>query len=160
MSRNLLNLDEYEELTAEEAWERFGWGSETKEGGTVLHYADESIELFANEMRTEYDVRDEPQYGCEVYECGDMTGQWFAPSWEGAIRGAVIDSVGHDVMREECCCEDAVNCTAREAYVKLFGECPIMSMDVREVDKLLGMAMEFVRANVRWVNYEWEEYWA
>ena len=29
---------------------------------------------------------------------------------------------------------------------------------LNRIDKLLGMAREFVSTNVRWVDYEWEEF--
>ena len=155
---NLLDLCIYEEMTAEDAWKRYGWGTEAKD--EVIRYADTEIEVFADRMIDSYSVRGEDTYGCEIYEMLDgrweMTGQWFDCSYERAIRGAAVSSVVHDAMRSEGNCEDAVNVTARLAYVKLFGDCPICEMDVREYDRLLGFARVQVRDNIKWVDYEWE----
>lgn len=157
--RNLLDLAQYEELTKEEAWMKYGWGCEAE--GEIIRYADDAIEVFADTIR-DYGALPEDVFACEIYESDgsrwDMTGQWFDNSYENAIRGAAVSSVVCDAMREEGNCEDAVNVTARLAYMKVFGDVPIHEMDFSEYDRLLGMARIQVRDNIKWVDYEWEEF--
>ena len=160
MIMNLLDGEKYERMTAEECWEKHLWGSEARPGSDVYHrWTDGGEQVFCDMLREEYDVDGMPVFGCEIYDNdGDMVGQWFDSSYEGAIRGAAVDSVVVETMREEVCCEDAVNVTARLAYVRLFGECLICEMDWKEFDELLGISMEQVKANINRVDYEWEEY--
>lgn len=152
----MLNLKPYETMTAEECWDAYGWGSEAKPGSTVYHYLVNYKEMFVDELA-------DPSYGgayaCEMFDSdGDMVGQWFADTVDDAIRGAFVESVGYDAMAEVDNCEDAVNCTAREAYVALFGECPIFEMDVEQYDALLGAARAYVKSHAKWHGYEWEEF--
>lgn len=149
-----LDIESYERMTPEECWKRHGWGCEALPGTTVLHKADDDDEVFVDEVDPSYGGR----FACELYFHGDFMASWFDDDMLDAIRGAFVESIGLDVMREEACCEDAVNCIARDAYVMLFGDCDLMAMDVNEVDELLKMARGFVKANVKWVDYEWEEY--
>ena len=151
---NLLDLTAYEHMTPQECWERHGWGSEAIQGSTVFHLAFGETEVFVDAVDDGYGGKQ----ACEIYDGGDMTGQWFADSPLDAIRGAVIDSIGFRTMREEVCCEDAVNVVSYRAYVRLFGPCKLFEMDVEEMDALMGIAREFVKAHVKWVDYEWEEY--
>ena len=151
---NLLDLNNYEHMTTEECWERHGWGSEAIKGSTVLHLSIDGHELFVDVVDDGYGGK----HACELYEPDGLIGQWFADTPQDAIRGAVIDSIGMGIMRIQGNCEDAVNVIAREAYVMLFGDCDLMAMDVHEVDELLGMAREFVKSHVKWVDYEWEEF--
>lgn len=152
----MLNLKPYETMTAEECWDAYGWGSEAKPNSTVYHYLVEGKEVFVDEMA---DETYGGAYGCEIFdEEGDMVGQWFDDTVEGSIRGAFVEYVGYDAMAEVDNCEDAVNCVARDAYVAMFGDCPMCEMDVEQVDALLGAARAYVKAKCSWHGFEWEEF--
>ena len=153
----MLNMKKYERMTADECWNRFGWGSEAKEGTMVLYRVINGYEVFCDEMRDEY-ADDGAVFGCEIFKDGEMVGQWFDGSYEDAIRGAVVDAVGADVLRIEDNCEDAVNCIAHDAYVTMFGYCDMWQMDIEQVDALLGIARKYVKAHGRYFGIEWEEF--
>ena len=154
---NLLDFDSYEKMTDDECWAKYGWGCEAKRGSTVYRTAfdDGRKELFVDELK---DATYGGDYACEFFYDGGLEGQWFADTKEDAVRGAIIDSIGIQIMREEGNCEDAVNVIAREAYVMLFGDCAMIAMSVKEVDELLRIAREFVKSHAEFVGYEWEEF--
>lgn len=148
-----------EGMSAKECWQRFGWGTEAKEGSAVLYYDLGDVEVFCDEMREEYNYIDGACFGCEIYDkSGDMVGQWFDDSYESAILGAFVDSVGTDVLREEDNCEDAVNGIAYEAYQAIHGETPMFMMDVEEMSKLIALARNYVKDNGKFYGIEWEEF--
>lgn len=156
---NLLDFDNYEKMTAEECWAKYEWGCEAKRGSTVYHivYDDERKELFVDELT---DATYGGAYACECFSYYDhgLEGQWFADTKEDAVRGAVVDAIGIQIMKEEGNCEDAVNVIARDAYVMLFGDCDMFAMDVKEIDELLRIAREYVKANAEYAGFEWEEF--
>lgn len=156
---NLLDLSNYECMTPEECWVEHGWGSElTLESPTVLYLATEGHEIFVDTAGSNVD------YGgavcCEISdENRSLDGQYFADTPQDAIRGAIVDSLGIQVMREESNCEDAVSVIAGKAYEMLFGHSLEPTAEcIAQIDTLLGFAREFVKANIRWVDYEWEEF--
>lgn len=151
-----LDFDEYERMTPDECWQRYDWGCEALDGTHILHMSADGRDVFIDEVDEGYGGR----IACEVYsgKYFALDGQWFADTMEDAVRGAFVDAVGYGIMREEGNCEDAVNAIAREAYVALFGECPMHEMDVEQVDALLGMAREFVKGHIELVSYDWEEF--
>jgi len=151
---NLLDLSNYEHMTPAECWERHGWGSEAVEGSTVLYLAIDGHELFVDVVDDGYGGK----HACELYEPDGLIGQWFADTPQDAIRGAVIDSIGFQVMRDVDNCEDAVNVIAGDAYKMLFGSLELTDEAIGQLDALLGMAREYVKSHVKWVDYEWEEY--
>lgn len=69
-----------------------------------------------------------------------------------------VASVAASVMLEEDNCEDAVNGIAYEAYQAMNGETPMYLMDVDEMDRLLGEARAYVKANCDGYGFEWEEF--
>ena len=154
---NLLDFKNYERMTVEECWAKYTWGCEAKRGSTVYRtvFDDGRKEVFVDELK---DATYGGDYACEFFYDGGLEGQWFADTKEDAVRGAIIDSVGMTIMREEDNCEDAVNSIAREAYVMLFGDCDMLSMKAGEVDELLRIAREFVKSHAESVGYEWEEF--
>lgn len=153
---NLLDLNNYEHMTPAECWERHGWGSEAIQGSTVLHLSIGRKEVFVDVVDDGYGGK----HACELFdEHRGLEGQWFADTPQDAIRGAVVDSLGIQVMREEDNCEDAVNVIAGKAYEMLFGHSLEPTAEcIAQIDTLLGFAREFVKANIRWVDYEWEEF--
>jgi len=151
---NWLDFEKYDSIPADMCWEEYGWGSEAKDGTNVLYRFYGDYEVFVDEVDESYGGK----YACELYYRDELAGQWFDATKEDAVRGAFVESIGLDIMRDEGNCEDAVNCIARDAYVMLFGDCDLMAMDVHEVDELLKIARQFVKSHVKWVDYEWEEF--
>ena len=91
----MLNLKEYERMSASECWRRFGWGTEAKDGSMVYYRNIGGYEVFCDEMRAEYAECGEA-FGCEIFDAsGDMVGQWFDSTLEGAISGAAVDAFGN-----------------------------------------------------------------
>lgn len=152
---NLLDLNKYEHMTPAESLERYGWGSEAIQGSTVLHLSIGRKEVFVDVVDDGYGGK----HACEFFdEFGGLMGQCFADTPQDAIRGAVIDSIGFQVMRDVDNCEDAVNVIAGSAYKMLFGPLELTDCAIRQLDALLGMAREYVKSHVKWVDYEWEEF--
>ena len=157
---NLLDLSNYKRMTPKDCWDEHGWGSElTLESPTVLYLAIDGHEIFVDTAGSNVD------YGgavcCEISdEHRSLDGQYFADTTQDAIRGAVVDSIGFQVMQDVDNCEDAVNVIAGNAYRLLFGK-PFFELTdgtIEQLNVLLGFAREFVKANIRWVDYEWEEF--
>lgn len=152
---NLLDLNSYEHMTPQECWKRYGWGSEAIKGTPVLRRFTNGYELFLDVVDNSYGGK----HACELFDHDDLVGQWFADTPQDAIRGAVIESIGMNVMRTEDNCEDAVNVIAGTAYEKLMGEpFELTEHAIEQLDVLLGFAREFVKSHISWVDYEWEEF--
>lgn len=159
----MLDLSKYEQMTADECWDRYGWGIDAEENSIVYHRIMGEREIFVDKLRGGY-------FCCEIYEpttaddvwladSDEMTGQWTEDTIEDAIRGAVVDSVTTDVLRIEKNCEDAVNAIAYKAYSIIFGvPKSLESVDLDELDKLLKFAREQVKAHGRFFGVPWEEF--
>ena len=156
-------MEGFELIPEMECWERYGWGSGAAPGSLVMHGRFDGkpgsggYEVFVDEMA---DKSYGGVYGCEVYdgEGCDMLGQWFDETPEDAVRGAMVEAVGYDVLRVEDNCEDAVNGCAYEAYMAVHGDVPLNEADRDEMDELLGYARRFVSEKCGWYGIEWEEF--
>ena len=153
-----MNLDKYDEMTVKEAQMDFGWGYDLAPRTLVHRWESED-----NVVMVGFDC--DGSWCCEIEGFEDeearklwnMVGQgWSKDSPEQAVIMAVLEMDGVNTMKEEGNCEDAVNVLSYNAYQRIYGETPMMEMDVEKMDEIKGAAIEYVKANIRFVDFEWE----
>lgn len=160
----MLNLESFERINERECWAKYGWGCEAKQNTDILHGFMNGYEVFCDEMNDAYSEDGKPCFGCEVYDHdGDMVGQWFAEDIDSAIRGAFIEAVGMETMREEGNCEDSVNVITSKVRDIMFGEHAMFEWLQDEClfeqsNELMAAAREYVKANCARAGFEWEEF--
>lgn len=151
----MLRIDEFETMSAEDAYDRYDWAPEN-EDTTVYRYGfardGEDCEVFAAENLNGIWVS-------EVYQDGSVVGYGEGRNFAECVAYALVNVHGYADMKEEGNCEDAVNLCAYNAYFWFYGVDKVCDVsDIESLDALLGAARRFVRENIDTVDYEWREY--
>ena len=158
--RGLADLGQYGQMTPEEAWEGYNWGSNLATGSTVYRYAEERLTVMVG-------MDSDGVWWCEVeakdgegeYDsCWEMVGQGWGDTAEEAVLLSIVDMVGMDVMRREGNCEDSVNLMADEAYELAYGPAPYSERDAEKTGRVLGAARRYTEESCYRAGFEWEEF--
>ena len=153
------NVDWYKQIGLDECIDSYGWGYGLADNSTVFVSETDKAIVYVGidtdgtwicEIEAEHEYMGEP--------CWDIVGQGWGDTKEKAMELAACDMVGTDVLREEDNCEDAVNGVAYEAYQAVYGETPMMAMELDKMDGMLFAAREYVKRNGHYYGIEWEEF--
>lgn len=153
-------MDMFEGMPLDDALDRYGWGCDMVGGSTVYHrfyVADEvGYDVFVGNDGGLYSGG--MGWYCELIEDAALLGSGWGKTPEDAVRAAYIDGFGWMKLGEEGCCEDNVNLIAYSAYESFHGCWPDDSDGIAELDRLLGLAADFVIEHGPSRGIEWHEY--
>jgi hypothetical protein len=172
-------LDNFETITSDESWSRYGWGVDLKDGSTVYRHEVGDTVVWVGEL--DEDAR---RFVCEVEVGIELEGQWDGDTPYEALLNGLIDSVigiavnemWHEPMAQglKYCCEDVVLAAATYGaqvvfygYERLPQLFPHTTDGVLTTEDELGLyrdlidaAIGYVRENADRLGIEFEDIWS